>query len=65
MRLTDGQTAKGAAMTTYTALTTLPGEDAATRLGDALEALTPAPTGVGVFEVEDGSGNRLGCPCPS
>ncbi len=43
-------------MTTYTALTTLPGEDLATRLGEALEALDPAPTGVGVFEVEDGSG---------
>jgi ribosomal protein L11 methyltransferase len=28
----------------------------ATKLGDALEALDPAPTGVGVFEVEDGSG---------
>ena len=43
-------------MTTYTALTTVPGEDAATQLSDALEALTPAPTGVGIFEVEDGSG---------
>ena len=43
-------------MTTYTALTTLPGEDLATQLGEALEALDPAPTGVGVFEVEDGSG---------
>ncbi len=43
-------------MTTFTALTTLPGEDLATQLGDALEALDPAPTGVGVFEVEDGSG---------
>ena len=43
-------------MTTYSALTTLPGEELATKLGDALEALTPEPTGVGVFEVEDGSG---------
>ncbi|GFE65374.1 50S ribosomal protein L11 methyltransferase [Litoreibacter roseus] len=43
-------------MTTYTALTTLPGEPAAQALGEALEALEPAPTGVGVFEVEDGSG---------
>ena len=43
-------------MTTYTALTTLPGEELATQLGEALEALDPAPTGVGVFEVEDGSG---------
>jgi ribosomal protein L11 methyltransferase len=43
-------------MTTYSALTTLPGEELATKLGDALEALYPEPTGVGVFEVEDGSG---------
>ncbi|MEL7099756.1 MAG: 50S ribosomal protein L11 methyltransferase [Pseudomonadota bacterium] len=43
-------------MPTFTALTTLPGQDPATRLGAALEALEPAPTGVGVFEVEDGSG---------
>jgi len=41
-------------MTTYSALTTLPGEELATKLADALEALTPEPTGVGVFEVEDG-----------
>ncbi|MEP3346952.1 MAG: 50S ribosomal protein L11 methyltransferase [Litoreibacter sp.] len=41
---------------TYTALTTLMGEPAAQALGEALEALEPAPTGVGVFEVEDGSG---------
>lgn len=43
-------------MPTFTALTTLMGEAPATRLGEALEALEPAPTGVGVFEVEDGSG---------
>lgn len=43
-------------MTTYSALTTLPGEELATQLADALEALTPTPTGVGTFEVEDGSG---------
>lgn len=43
-------------MTTYSALTTLAGEELATKLGDALEALTPEPTGVGVFEIEDGSG---------
>ncbi|MFN3606553.1 MAG: 50S ribosomal protein L11 methyltransferase [Cypionkella sp.] len=42
-------------MPTYTALTTLDGEDAAQALGAALEKLDPAPTGVGVFEVEDGS----------
>lgn len=43
-------------MLTYTALTTLMGEPAAQALGEALENLDPAPTGVGVFEVEDGSG---------
>ena len=43
-------------MPTYTALTTLAGSDAAERLGAALERLEPAPTGVGVFEIEDGSG---------
>ena len=43
-------------MPTFTALTTLPGEAAALALSDALEKLTPEPTGVGVFEIEDGSG---------
>ncbi|MEM1078277.1 MAG: 50S ribosomal protein L11 methyltransferase [Pseudomonadota bacterium] len=43
-------------MPTFTALTTLPGKAAAERLGDALETMTPEPTGVGVFEIEDGSG---------
>lgn len=43
-------------MPTFTALTTLPGKDKAEALGEALEALTPEPTGVGVFEIEDGSG---------
>lgn len=43
-------------LTTYTALTTLPGKSQAEALGEALEALEPAPTGVGVFEVEDGKG---------
>ena len=43
-------------MPTFTALTTLDGQDAAQALGDALERLDPEPTGVGVFEVEDGSG---------
>ena len=42
-------------MTTYTALTTLPGEDEALALAEALEKLDPEPTGVGVFEIEDGS----------
>jgi len=43
-------------MPTFTALTTLTGRTPAYRLGEAMEGLTPAPTGVGVFEVEDGSG---------
>ena len=43
-------------MPTWTALTTLTGKDPAERLGAALETLNDAPTGVGVFEVEDGSG---------
>lgn len=43
-------------MANYTALTTLYGESPAQALGEALEALDPAPMGVGVFEVEDGSG---------
>lgn len=43
-------------MTTFTALTTLMGKDAADRLGEAMERLLPEPTGIGVFDVEDGSG---------
>lgn len=43
-------------MPTFTALTTLPGKSAAEALGEAMEALEPEPTGVGVFEIEDGSG---------
>lgn len=43
-------------MPTWTALTTLDGKTAATALGEALERMEPEPTGVGVFEVEDGSG---------
>ncbi|QUJ75342.1 50S ribosomal protein L11 methyltransferase [Sulfitobacter albidus] len=43
-------------MPTFTALTTLPDRDAAYRLERAMEALDPAPTGVGVFEMEDESG---------
>lgn len=43
-------------MPTYTALTTLDGEPAARALGDALERMEPEPYGVGVFEIEDGSG---------
>ncbi len=43
-------------MPTFTALTTLPGKAPAEALGDAMVRLNPEPTGVGVFEVEDGSG---------
>ena len=43
-------------MPTFTALTTLPGKLPAEALGTAVEALTPEPTGVGVFEIEDASG---------
>ena len=43
-------------MTTWTALTTLPGRDRAEALAEAFEGLDPEPVGVGVFEVEDGSG---------
>ncbi|WGH79366.1 50S ribosomal protein L11 methyltransferase [Jannaschia ovalis] len=40
----------------WTALTTLPDRDRAERLGAAMEEMDPAPDGVGVFEIEDGSG---------
>ena len=43
-------------MPTFTALTTLPGEDAANALAEALEKMAPEPIGVGVFEIEDDSG---------
>lgn len=42
-------------MTTFTALTTLRDFAKAKKLADALENLIPEPTGVGVFEVEDGT----------
>lgn len=42
-------------MPTFTALTTLPGKSRAEALGDALERMAPEPTGIGVFEMEDGS----------
>lgn len=43
-------------MPTYSALTTLKGKDQAEALGAALEEVMPEPIGVGVFEIEDGSG---------
>jgi len=42
-------------MVTFTAFTTLPTETDASALGEAMELLDPAPMGVGVFEIEDGS----------
>jgi ribosomal protein L11 methyltransferase len=47
---------KGKMMITYSALTTITGEDPAYALAEAIEGLEPEPTGVGVFEIEDGSG---------
>ncbi|WP_297780328.1 50S ribosomal protein L11 methyltransferase [uncultured Roseovarius sp.] len=43
-------------MPTFTALTTLPGRANAEALTEALEHLEPEPTGIGSFEMEDGSG---------
>ncbi|KAF0675734.1 50S ribosomal protein L11 methyltransferase [Profundibacterium mesophilum] len=43
-------------MPTFTALTTLPDAENARHLGEAMERMEPEPTGVGVFEMEDGSG---------
>ncbi|WP_417248241.1 50S ribosomal protein L11 methyltransferase [Celeribacter sp.] len=43
-------------MPTFTAFTKTKGKPTAEALGEALETLIPEPTGVGVFEIEDGSG---------
>ena len=43
-------------MPTFTALTTVPEKQSAQALGVAMERLDPEPMGVGVFELEDGSG---------
>lgn len=43
-------------MPTFTAFTTVTGRPKGEQLGEALERLVPEPTGIGVFEVEDGSG---------
>lgn len=45
-------------MPVHAAITTIMGQDAAERLAAALEELDPAPFGIGVFEIEDGSGLR-------
>jgi ribosomal protein L11 methyltransferase len=42
--------------TTWTAFTKLDDKDRAEALGEAMEEMQPEPTGVGVFEIEDGSG---------
>jgi ribosomal protein L11 methyltransferase len=42
-------------MPTFTAFTTLPDRDRAEALSELLDELDPAPYGVGVFEIEDGS----------
>ena len=44
-------------MPTFTAFTTLQARESAEGLGNAMEKLMPEPAGVGVFEIEDGSGN--------
>jgi ribosomal protein L11 methyltransferase len=43
-------------MPTYTAITKLTSSEAAYPLSEAMENMTPEPMGVGVFEMEDGSG---------
>lgn len=43
-------------MTCYAAFTTIADGPSVHALGEALEVLNPAPTGVGVFMIEDGSG---------
>lgn len=43
-------------MPTFTAFTTLADKTRAETMSEAMENLIPEPTGVGVFEIEDGSG---------
>ncbi|MBS0563207.1 MAG: 50S ribosomal protein L11 methyltransferase [Proteobacteria bacterium] len=43
-------------MPTYSALTTLDAKEPADALAEAMEDFLPEPVGVGVFEIEDGSG---------
>lgn len=43
-------------MSTYAALTTLPDREPAESLAQAMEDFLPEPVGIGVFEIEDGSG---------
>lgn len=46
----------GPTMTTYSAIATIRGKAGAETMGEMLERMIPEPTGVGVFEIEDGSG---------
>ncbi len=43
-------------MDSFTAFTTLPGPGPAEALAAAMEGMTPAPEGIGCFEIEDGAG---------
>jgi ribosomal protein L11 methyltransferase len=43
-------------MATFTAFTKLTSQDQADALGLALEEMEPEPVGIGIFEIEDGSG---------
>ncbi|MCB2134646.1 MAG: 50S ribosomal protein L11 methyltransferase [Rhodobacteraceae bacterium] len=43
-------------MPVFSALTTLPDKEPAEALAEAMERFLPEPTGIGVFEIEDGSG---------
>ncbi|MGB3316651.1 MAG: 50S ribosomal protein L11 methyltransferase [Albidovulum sp.] len=45
-------------MPTYSALTTLADKDSAEALAEAMENFLPEPTGIGCFEIEDGSGRH-------
>ena len=45
-------------MPTYAALTTLPDRERAEALAEAMENFLPEPTGIGCFEIEDGSGRH-------
>ena len=48
-------------MTTFTALTTVDGKEAAYALSEAMERMDPEPLGVGVFELMDqGFGKLVG-----
>jgi len=54
-RLTEGGTAP-AERTTFSAFTSVACREVAEALGEAMDRLTPRPQGVGIVELEDGSG---------